>query len=313
MYQRKIEHGVAIVATGAREYQPTEFRFGEDRRVLTQLELGRFMRHRAQEVNQWNRVVMIQCVGSRNAENPTCSRICCQSAVKNALLLKELKPEMEIVILYRDMTDLRPARGLLHNGQERRGFVLPVRGRSATPSGPRGRRAERQLYGSCPASPLQNERRCRGIECRDGSGRHGRTGLLLKSPPECGRLFYRGSRQAAPGGFCVRGHLSLWHGSRAQTHQRKTATAGGGNGGPRCAAAGLRRLPGCAGSFGWASATSDHWRGGGAGGAESLLAHYADDQIMIKLDALLAAPASRRRTGAFGPVSTLPLRSAPHQ
>ncbi len=46
---------------------------------------------------------MIQCVGSRNEENPNCSRICCQSAVKHALDLKELNPEMDILILYRDM------------------------------------------------------------------------------------------------------------------------------------------------------------------------------------------------------------------
>ncbi len=103
MYERKIEHGVTIVATGAREYQPKEFRYGEDHRVMTQLELERFMAFRAQEVSRWQRVVMIQCVGSRNAEHPNCSRICCQTAVKNALLLKERQPEVEVLVFYRDM------------------------------------------------------------------------------------------------------------------------------------------------------------------------------------------------------------------
>ena len=46
---------------------------------------------------------MIQCVGSRNEDNPNCSRVCCQGAVKHALELKELNPDMEIIILYRDM------------------------------------------------------------------------------------------------------------------------------------------------------------------------------------------------------------------
>ena len=46
---------------------------------------------------------MIQCVGSRNEENPNCSRICCQGAVKHALELKQLNPEMDVVVLYRDM------------------------------------------------------------------------------------------------------------------------------------------------------------------------------------------------------------------
>ncbi len=103
MYHRKIDHGVAIVATGAKEYKPSEFLYGEDKRIMTQLELGRLMHERAKDVAAWNRVVMIQCVGSRNAENPNCSRICCQNAVKNALLLKELNPDMNIVVLYRDM------------------------------------------------------------------------------------------------------------------------------------------------------------------------------------------------------------------
>ena len=103
MYHRKIDHGITIVATGAREYKPKEFLYGEHSRIMTQLELGRFMQERSKEVGRWNRVVMIQCVGSRNAENPNCSRICCQSAVKNALLLKELNPDMDIMVLYRDM------------------------------------------------------------------------------------------------------------------------------------------------------------------------------------------------------------------
>ena len=46
---------------------------------------------------------MIQCVGSREPEHPYCSRMCCGAAVKNALKLKELRPEAKIFILYRDI------------------------------------------------------------------------------------------------------------------------------------------------------------------------------------------------------------------
>jgi heterodisulfide reductase subunit A len=46
---------------------------------------------------------MIQCVGSRDEERPYCSRICCSEAVKNALKLKELSPETNVYILYRDV------------------------------------------------------------------------------------------------------------------------------------------------------------------------------------------------------------------
>ncbi len=48
-------------------------------------------------------VVMIQCVGSREPDRPYCSRVCCQQAIKNALLLKERNPEINIYILYRDI------------------------------------------------------------------------------------------------------------------------------------------------------------------------------------------------------------------
>jgi len=101
MYERKIDHGVVIMATGAGEYKPQEFLYGQDKRVKTQIELS-------QQISQngaadLNRVVMIQCVGSRNEANPNCSRVCCQSAIKNALMIKKLNPDAEIYILYRDI------------------------------------------------------------------------------------------------------------------------------------------------------------------------------------------------------------------
>jgi heterodisulfide reductase subunit A len=48
-------------------------------------------------------VVMIQCVGARNEDNPNCARICCGQAVKNALKIKETNPEAEVYVLYKDL------------------------------------------------------------------------------------------------------------------------------------------------------------------------------------------------------------------
>jgi heterodisulfide reductase subunit A-like polyferredoxin len=101
MYSRNIEHGVVILATGAHEYRPKEFLYGQDERVMTQLELGERMEQG--QIGDPQNVVMIQCVGSRNEENPNCSRVCCQSAVKNALHLKELNPDINVYVLYRDI------------------------------------------------------------------------------------------------------------------------------------------------------------------------------------------------------------------
>jgi heterodisulfide reductase subunit A2 len=101
MEQKKIDHGVMIVATGATEYKPTEFLYNESERVVTQLELADMIE--ADEARDLERVIMIQCVGSRNENNPNCSRICCQNAVKNAIAIKEKMPDTDVFILYRDM------------------------------------------------------------------------------------------------------------------------------------------------------------------------------------------------------------------
>ncbi len=101
MYERKIDHGVVILATGANEYKPSEYLYGQDYRVMTQIELGKRLEMKG--ADDLKKVVMIQCVGSRNEENPNCSRICCQSAVKNALHIKELNPDADVYILYRDV------------------------------------------------------------------------------------------------------------------------------------------------------------------------------------------------------------------
>ena len=76
----EIKHGAAIIATGADEYRPTEYLYGQDERVMTQLELegkiaaGRRAAARAQSV------VMIQCVGCRQEDRNYCARICCSQA-----------------------------------------------------------------------------------------------------------------------------------------------------------------------------------------------------------------------------------------
>lgn len=99
--EKVIRHGVVIVATGAEPLRPYgEFLYGEDPRVLTQVELEERL---AKGEFKAKRVVMIQCVGSRTPERPYCSRICCSHAVKNALKIKEISPDTEVLVLCRDV------------------------------------------------------------------------------------------------------------------------------------------------------------------------------------------------------------------
>lgn len=100
---KELDHGVIIVATGAKEYRPVEYLYGQDSRILTQRELEEEIFHRPNSLRGLKNVVMIQCIGSRNGERPYCSRICCAEAIKNALHLKSLSPETSIYILYRDI------------------------------------------------------------------------------------------------------------------------------------------------------------------------------------------------------------------
>ncbi|MEE4314869.1 MAG: FAD-dependent oxidoreductase [Desulfofustis sp.] len=103
LFYRQIEHGITILATGAMPHRPDLFLLGKHEDVKTQLETQQLLEERPELVRGWENVVMIQCVGSRTEDNPNCSRICCQTAVKNALRILEINPEARVFVLYRDM------------------------------------------------------------------------------------------------------------------------------------------------------------------------------------------------------------------
>ena len=98
-----ISYGVVIVATGGMEYRPTEYLYGTDPRIMTQMELQNKLWNDPQWAKSLDIVVMIQCVGSRNNQFPSCSRVCCATALKTSLRLKDLNPDTQIIILYRDL------------------------------------------------------------------------------------------------------------------------------------------------------------------------------------------------------------------
>ncbi len=99
----QIKHGAAVLAIGADLYTPVEYLYGEDDRVTTHLELEERIIKGDEKIINAQSLVMIQCVGCRNEERNYCSRVCCSQSVKNALKLKEINPEMDIYILFRDM------------------------------------------------------------------------------------------------------------------------------------------------------------------------------------------------------------------
>ena len=98
--EQKETVGCIVVATGAVPFTP-EGQYGYNgKNVITQIELEEKLRDGTLDAK---RVVMIQCVGARSPERTYCARICCQTAIKNALYIKELNPEAYVHILYRDI------------------------------------------------------------------------------------------------------------------------------------------------------------------------------------------------------------------
>jgi heterodisulfide reductase subunit A len=92
-----------VIAVGADVYEPQEYLYGQDERVMTHLELEERINQGDEQVHNATSLVMIQCVGCRNEDRNYCSRVCCGESLKNALQLKEINPEMDIYVLFRDM------------------------------------------------------------------------------------------------------------------------------------------------------------------------------------------------------------------
>ena len=100
----EIEHGVAVLATGAEAYQPEgQYLFGENPNVMHLLDMDAEIGQKTERIKKAKAVAFIQCVGSRVPERPYCNKICCSHSVENALKLKEINPNMDVYIIYRDM------------------------------------------------------------------------------------------------------------------------------------------------------------------------------------------------------------------
>ena len=108
--------GSIISATGFQEYDPSvikEYHYGEYPDVITNLEFARMIDGfgptngtiiRPSDRKPAKRIVMIQCVGSRDRRwNPWCSSICCMISLKHAMLIKSAYPNADVTICYIDV------------------------------------------------------------------------------------------------------------------------------------------------------------------------------------------------------------------
>ncbi|UCB60057.1 MAG: CoB--CoM heterodisulfide reductase iron-sulfur subunit A family protein, partial [Candidatus Bathyarchaeota archaeon] len=94
--------GTTIIASGATNFEPIGmYGYKKYDTVITQLQLEQLLKNK--RLPRLGKVVMIQCVGSRQEGRRYCSRICCMTALKNSKLIKESHPDADIHVLYRDL------------------------------------------------------------------------------------------------------------------------------------------------------------------------------------------------------------------
>ena len=101
--QVSIEHGAVILATGGKEYKPREYLYEEHPDVLTHLDMDAALREEDDRIKNAKAIVFIQCVGSRNNENPFCSKVCCTHSLKSAIALKAMDRRKRVYVVYRDI------------------------------------------------------------------------------------------------------------------------------------------------------------------------------------------------------------------
>ncbi len=103
----ELKIGTIIVATGGKELKPNEFfeYTYTNHNVITELQLEQKLKDENQSwLNKINHITTLLCVNARQEKGITyCSNICCETAIKNINILKELKQDLKLIVLYRDL------------------------------------------------------------------------------------------------------------------------------------------------------------------------------------------------------------------
>ncbi len=101
--EKSIDTGVIIVATGAKEFEPEGLYEYDGEKVITQLQLEEKLKRGDSKLDGIENVVMIQCAGARGEVVGYCSKICCMNAIKNAKLIKEANPDINVFIAHNEL------------------------------------------------------------------------------------------------------------------------------------------------------------------------------------------------------------------
>ncbi len=114
--KESLDVGAVILALGFSPYDPSEMKalhYDEYENVVTALEFERLMSGtgpnmdrillRASDKKKPSKIAFLQCIGSRDENHNFCSYACCMHSLKEAMMAKEMDPDIEVTIFYMDM------------------------------------------------------------------------------------------------------------------------------------------------------------------------------------------------------------------
>jgi heterodisulfide reductase subunit A len=97
------DHGAIIIATGAEPVEVDEYLYGHNPNVMRWFDLDKKIEDDPDSIKKAACAIAIHCVGSRDQDRPYCSKICCTHAIQSAIDLKDLNPDLDVYMLYRDI------------------------------------------------------------------------------------------------------------------------------------------------------------------------------------------------------------------
>ena len=97
--KKPVTAGMLILATGAEPLVPEGLYGFDSKRVITQMQMENLL---VSKKLAGKNIVIIQCAGARERGRLYCSRICCMTAAKNALVAAA-KHKADVTVLYRDV------------------------------------------------------------------------------------------------------------------------------------------------------------------------------------------------------------------
>ncbi len=124
--------GAIVQATGWKPYDANRLGhlgYGASPDVITNVQMEEMIANggikRPSDGQPPRRIAFVQCAGSRDKEHlPYCSAVCCRVSLKQALVARDLDPDSEVYVLYKDIRTPGQYEELYRRAQEEDGIFF---------------------------------------------------------------------------------------------------------------------------------------------------------------------------------------------